>query len=168
MVSIRIVFEVLVFDCALKNGIKMTGICRGSQFLNVMSGGRMMHDVHSHGGTDHSMNTSSGEQLIVNSYHHQMSVLGEGGHIIGWSTERRSADHYIGKADEQEDYTGPEVEAIYYPDTLCAAVQYHPEWMKEDSDGYQWYFNMVKDFLECSREEFEAKYVGKEQKANTA
>ncbi len=46
--------EVLIFEMAKKHGIPMTGICRGSQFLNVMCGGTMVqHLLASHGGGRH-------------------------------------------------------------------------------------------------------------------
>ncbi len=36
------------FEKALDMGIPMVGICRGGQFLNVMSGGEMYQDVSTH------------------------------------------------------------------------------------------------------------------------
>ena len=159
--------EVKIFKVALEAGIKMTGICRGSQFINVMSGGRMMHDVRNHGGRDHIMVTPSGDEVVVNSYHHQMSIPSDEGHIIGWSKDRISG-RYIGRGDEVENYEGVEVEAIYYPHTRCAGAQYHPEMMSPESDGYHWYRTMVADFLDMSREAFDSKYLNLKVQENSA
>ena len=154
----RDVFESKIFHHARKFGIRMTGICRGSQFINVMSGGRMLHHITGHGG-DHTFGCHLTEDVIVvTSTHHQMCIPGKGGHVVGWSAQRRSR-LYLGWADEAEDYTGPEVEAILYPDTLCFGVQYHPEFMDKRSDGYLWYWQAVKEFLTLSIEEFTKLYT---------
>lgn len=159
--------EVKVFNAALKAGIKMTGICRGSQFLNVMSGGRMMHDVTNHAGSRHKILTSDGQELIVNSLHHQMSVPSEFGHVLAWSKHLIST-RYIGKADEVEEYTGKEIESMYYPHTKSVGAQWHPEMMNKDEAGYTWYRTLVEDFLELSTEDFEIKYVRNNQKVKSA
>jgi len=152
--------EMMIFEIALKNNIPMTGICRGSQFLNVMSGGRMLHHITNHGLMGkHTMSVNTTHKPIeVTSTHHQMSIVGDEGYIIGWSTEKRSVV-YIGRMDEEEDYKGKETEAIYYPNTKVFAVQYHPEYMDKESEGYKWFYNGVKDLLELSEEEFKNKYL---------
>lgn len=152
--------EKTIFDCALKHGIKMTGICRGSQFINVMSGGRMLHHINGHGlGGEHTMSNHKNDEIIeVTSTHHQMSVPGPDGLLVAWSTAKRS-DVYIGREDKEEAYDGPEVESLLYPSTKCFGVQYHPEYMYTDSPGYKWYWQAVKDFLELSMEDFIATYT---------
>ena len=78
--------EVLIFEQAKKHKIPMTGICRGSQFLNVMCGGTMVqHLKQSHGGGEHRCETIDGKTFQVTSSHHQMSVPGEGGEVLAWS-----------------------------------------------------------------------------------
>jgi len=156
--------ELEVFQLAKKHRIKMTGICRGSQFLNVMNGGWLMHHINRHSGETHDMTTATGETFKVTSTHHQMCVPAATGSVIGWSTSRRS-DIYIGNADLPCVYTGPETEAIWYPETLCAAVQYHPEYMPEDSNGYLWYHTLVTDLLCMSAAEFTEKYVNAQTKS---
>jgi len=51
----------------------MVGICRGSQFLTVMSGGRLFQDVSGHAimGT-HLIKFKDGSSLGITSTHHQM------------------------------------------------------------------------------------------------
>jgi gamma-glutamyl-gamma-aminobutyrate hydrolase PuuD len=152
--------EIPIFEKALKFGIPMTGICRGSQLLNVLSGGVMMHHItnHSLGGT-HTMSVTNSTDIIeVTSTHHQMSVPSNQGFILGWSTAKRSTV-YIGDKDEEVTYDGQEVEAIYYPHTKVFAVQYHPEYMNENSTGYKWYKQGVEDLLTLTEDEFKSKYV---------
>lgn len=157
--------EVAIFELALKHNIKMTGICRGSQFINIMSGGRMMHHIDGHGlmGTHGFQSWKDDKPIQVTSTHHQMMVPGPDGLIIGWS-DKKLSKRYIGKKDESEFWAGPEVEAILYPKTNCMGVQYHPEYMHRETEGYLWYFNAVKDFLELSMDEFVQTYFkqGKE------
>lgn len=144
--------EARIYQVALKYGIKMTGICRGIQFLNVMNGGKMMHHITNHAGTIHSMTTVWGETVLVNSTHHQMCIPGPGGVVVGWSEPISSV--YIGEGDEKVDYHGKEVEAIVYPGTNCAGVQYHPEMLLCESEGFKWYENFIKRFLYLPMSEF--------------
>jgi len=157
----RDAFEKEVFNHARKHDIRMTGICRGSQFINVMSGGRMMHHITNHG-VEHTFSSHRTEEIIkVSSTHHQMCLPGEGGYVVGWSTQRRSRT-YIGTADMEEAYNDQEVEAILYPKTLCFGVQYHPEFLRRTSGGYQWYWQAIKEFITLPIDEFTKLYTGTE------
>jgi len=148
--------EQIIFELALDFGIPMVGICRGSQFLNVMSGGTMIHHLDQHG-YSHTMRTSDGVLMDVTSTHHQMNVPSNAGHVLAWSDEKRS-DKYYGDKDLPFDYTGPEVEAIYYPETKVFAVQYHPEYMEKDSEGFGWFRTGALDIMTLSEAAFKAKY----------
>lgn len=152
--------EIQIFMVARKHGIKMTGICRGSQFINVMSGGRMMHDIQNHAGPNHLMETTKGEIIEVNSYHHQMIIPPDDGLVIGWSADRLS-DRYYGDKDKEVKWTRPETEIILIPRTLCCGVQWHPEWMLKEVAGYQYYNQMIGRFLEKDIQQFTAEYVKK-------
>lgn len=150
--------ERFIFDIAYENGIKMAGICRGSQFINVMSGGRMMHHIEHHAGERHKMRTLTGEIVEVNSSHHQMSVLGPDGILFGWSDPKRS-DVYIGRNDKPEEAPEKETEAFYYPGTRCVGVQYHPEWLDSTHEGFIFYKNLIDNFLHSDSENFK-RYIG--------
>jgi gamma-glutamyl-gamma-aminobutyrate hydrolase PuuD len=138
--------EIAIFEKALEHGIKMTGICRGFQFLNVMAGGYMVHHLDGHTGSTHDMATSRNEKLRVNSLHHQMAVLPTNACLIGWSGERRSGV-YIGDKDEPMSAPEYEVEAAIFPEINAAGVQYHPEMMPRDSAGFRWYEELVEALL---------------------
>ena len=156
--SRRDIDETEIFTIALQHNIKMTGICRGSQLLNVLSGGVMMHHITNHGNYHGMICGDTGDRVLVSSTHHQMSMPSEDGFVVGWSNERRSTV-YIGDGDEKVTYEGPEVEAICYPQNGIFAVQYHPEYMEVDTAGYQWYHRAVDDLLEMNTEDFVNKYT---------
>jgi len=150
--------ESKVYQVALKHGIKMTGICRGIQFLNVMNGGKMIHHLEGHAGSIHGMMTASGEEIYVNSLHHQMCLPGPDAVLVGWSSTRLS-DHYIGEHDKPVEYDGAETEALIYPLTGCAGVQYHPEMMRPNSEGAIWYSKFIQNLLRLPMDEFVDKYT---------
>jgi len=155
--------ELDIFNSAIKHGIKMTGICRGSQFLNVMSGGKMIHHLNNHGGVTHGfVSPIYREVLLVNSLHHQMMIPSEEGIVIGWA-ERKLATIYLGNTDEVTAWDDVEVEAIFYPKTLCCGVQYHPEIMKKESDGYRFFHEMIADFLMMTAKQFSRIYTANEK-----
>lgn len=148
--------EQVTYDLAAEYKIPMTGICRGSQFLNVQAGGTMIQDLHSHGGGRHTMLIEGGDRFEVTSSHHQMSILGENGTLLGWAEEfgqieRCSYDGDLRDAcrkasllvdDEQFLIT----EAFAYPDLNIFAVQHHPEWQKIDEETPQWTLRMIREY----------------------
>lgn len=156
----RDLFEAQIFDLARKLGIKMTGICRGSQFINVMSGGRMMHHLEGHAGGRHEIETSKGEVFVANSLHHQMIIPPEDGHMIGWAKEPLSPI-YIGDKDELAEWDRPETEIVLIPRTLCCGAQWHPEMMATGTEGYRYYYQLVRKFLEMDIKDFTDEYVKK-------
>lgn len=152
----RDVKEQIIYEFAKDNNIPMTGICRGSQFLNVMAGGTLMHHIDHHG-TMHYIETIDGTVMKVTSTHHQMCVPAEDGFVVAWSETKRS-ERYFGDKDVEVAYDGKEVEAIYYPDKKIFAVQYHPEYMDDKSMGLTWYRQAVHDLVHFTTAEFKRKY----------
>lgn len=150
--------ELDIFEKAVKYGIKMTGICRGVQFLNVMAGGRMIHHIDGHGGSNHIMETSTGHKFFVNSYHHQMILPAPGTKIIGWSGEILSKS-YIGTADEYISYYGKENEAAIFPKIKAFGVQYHPEVLPPEYEAYDYYRRMIINALDLTWEKFIIAYT---------
>jgi len=140
--------EFKVAEVAIKYEIPMLGICRGLQLLNVVAGGTLMHDITNHAvGGLHRLETIEGDVFSVNSLHHQMVLPPKDAIVVGWSEERRSK-HYIGAADEYVDYDGKEIEAVIYPSIKAFAVQYHPEMMPRDTEGYKYNYKMSKAVLD--------------------
>lgn len=139
--------EVEVYEVAQKYGIACAGICRGFQFLNVMNGGKMMHHITGHAGSNHNIMDTNAREFKVTSTHHQMVIPGNTGHILAVSSPRLS-DVYMGKDDSIVEYSGPEVESCMWPEAKCFGVQYHPEYMNKNSEGWKWYNSKVKRLLE--------------------
>jgi gamma-glutamyl-gamma-aminobutyrate hydrolase PuuD len=151
-----------VFNIADQHRIKMYGICRGTQIINVLLGGKMMHHVNGHGGVQHDITLASGNvvpaTVSVNSLHHQMCVPSLHTHILAWSTKRLS-NVYVGDKDEEMLYHGPEVEAIYNPNFKCLGVQWHPEIDSVGTQGRQMSLQMLKDFMTMETGGFMKKYL---------
>ncbi len=152
--------EISIFKHAVKNNVKMAGICRGLQLLTVMCCGRLLHHLDGHSRmTTHSFKCSNTNNNIqVNSLHHQMCIPPKDGYIVGWCGTRES-DRYIGDGDKEVVWTGPEVEALAMPYKQCVGVQYHPEMMSKTTAGYKWFYFFIHDFLFTSRKSFMSIYV---------
>lgn len=149
----RDIQEQFVFHQALKNGIPMAGICRGLQFLNVMDGGRLMHHIENHGGCTHLVQTNKGEYFLANSLHHQMVVPREDALVTAWVKDKRSTVYY-GTNDKYEEYEGEEIEAAIFPAIKAFGVQYHPEMMHQNSDGFMYFYDMVRRAISLDWSDF--------------
>lgn len=132
--------------------IPMAGICRGGQFLNVMSGGWLYQDVDKHathqGHT--AIDVSSGEVVHVSSTHHQMMALGDEGVLLLKAQESTSKDVCVDGLVRSTYYlledVRLDVEAAYYPNTNCLCYQPHPEF--DGFDGCtKHYFHLIKEHL---------------------
>lgn len=152
--------EEVLFRVALELGIPMLGICRGGQFLNAMSGGKMIQHVTGHGGT-HTIKTSDGKFFVISSTHHQMMYPyhlkeGEDFELIAYSAEVRSNTYLNGKDEEWVDEeTGltlvegglAEPEIIFYPKTRCLCIQGHPEFSAIPEATIDYLRKLVEDKL---------------------
>lgn len=141
--------EEKIFKLAHANNIAMFGICRGLQFLNVMLGGKLLHDLLNHGYGEHLVATSDSENFPTNSYHHQSCIPPIKSEILAWSMEKLS-DRYIGDKDEIFNYQGPEVESLYFPRSRAAGVQWHPEALGVNVRGRTWAKHLARDLINCS------------------
>lgn len=126
----------------IADGVPLIGICRGAQLLNVVNGGTLVQHIEYHG-RPHIMQTPDGD-MQVNSTHHQMMVptdkgiiLGTGGPSMG-TTDPKSINLFpINKVTE----------VVYYPETKCFCIQFHPEWMSETSEAVIWAKKKIKELL---------------------
>ena len=161
-----------VFDVAAKWKTPMTGICRGSQFLNVQMHGTMVQHLDaSHGGSPHLALTVQADDDVrdmeVTSSHHQMSVLAEGGILLAhseisipWNACAYDGEFPAGAEcllDERGDDPEKRIymtEAFAYPDANVFAVQHHPEWQNINEVTPQWVLNMIR--THCFEESTEA------------
>jgi gamma-glutamyl-gamma-aminobutyrate hydrolase PuuD len=129
--------EIKFFKYFYTRNVPMVGVCRGGQFLTVMSGGKLVQDsTHP---SRHKITTFDGKQLEVTSSHHQQFLVEEAYsglkaeidyELLGW-TEHMSYFHLDGK---NKDYQFPqnykEPEIVFYKETNALAIQSHPEWQE--------------------------------------
>jgi len=118
-------YELEIFKKARSHNVPMVGICRGSQFLNVMCGGKLIQDASRHAGTIHSVMTYKGEKMLVNSTHHQISIVGDDGMILAHADP--SISEYYLDGDNKQLESMIEVESFVYPRHKVIGWQYHPE-----------------------------------------
>lgn len=134
--------EARLFEIAVLNEIPCVGICRGAQFLNVMSGGEMYQDVDGHGRSHMITDATTGETVFVSSTHHQMMKPSSTGVLVAYSTigeDRIWWDNEIFKKEKAEfDY-----EVVYYEHTKSLCFQPHPEFNSPEYEGMKMYFKSL-------------------------
>lgn len=112
-------------------GKPVLGICRGLQTINVFFGGTLAQDIPGHSAVDgadrlHRVRTARGEEILVNSAHHQAADrLGSGLRAVQWA----------------EDGV---VEALRHVRLPVWAVQWHPERLEASGAGRR----LMEAFLE--------------------
>lgn len=149
-----------LWQMAKANGIPMTGICRGGQFLNVMNGGKMFQHCDGHGiwGEHEATIIETGVKVSVTSTHHQiMRPNYETGIVLmeapklGTFKEHMFFDNPPHGRQEWivlDGQSEADVEAIFYPDTLSLCYQPHPEYCEEKSSCVQAYKYFLRNHLE--------------------
>lgn len=147
---------------AERHGLPMVGICRGAQFLTVMSGGKLIQHVNNHGlyGTHRAtvVNPSLALtydspdamfQVQVTSTHHQMmfpfNLDKKDYKLLAWAAPRLTNKEALKGVPCGFDDTSVDVEAVYYKNINSLAVQWHPEFpgdeVKECRDAFFKLFN---------------------------
>lgn len=125
------------------------GICRGAQFANVMSGGRMWQDCDGHRGTHMAFDIRTKKLIEVTSTHHQMMRPATNATYIaygGKSTYRDSDDYRTSqKYAENEPEKWRDTEVIWYDNTKSLCFQPHPEYHNVKTEDY--FFDLVDEFL---------------------
>lgn len=134
------------FAIAQRMGIPMSGICRGGQFLNVMSGGKMYQHVGKHavGGTHKLYDAFTGRTIDVSSTHHQMMRAGPLGELMAYA-ELGGFKQYVDDGKVAEGPEGePDTEVVYYQGTKCLCFQPHPEFFRADHECFKYYFELIE------------------------
>jgi GMP synthase-like glutamine amidotransferase len=120
------------------------GICRGAQFLNVISGGRMWQDVDGHTRSHLVRDTRTLREYFCTSTHHQMMRPSPDAAVIGIAAAPLST--YRLAANELERFKSTDIEVLYYGDTKSLCFQPHPEY-----DGHpectQYFTELVSEFF---------------------
>lgn len=131
---------------ALKHDKLIVGICRGLQGIHIVAGGKLIQHVNNHNSSHHRIiDTLSGEEVMVNSMHHQMvdlTTLPPDDYALlayvspklsstylndynGECYDRKNACYYRNNMDFMEP------EAVYYNKIHAIGFQYHPESLAE-------------------------------------
>jgi phosphoribosylformylglycinamidine (FGAM) synthase-like amidotransferase family enzyme len=125
------------------------GICRGGQFLNVMSGGSMWQDVNNHCKSHIARCTMSGELFLVTSTHHQMMRPGDGAWVLLGAKEATAlcGDQvaYRYKDDIKNDYD--DIESVFYYHSNSFCFQPHPEYAHAQDEMKTWFWDMLEGTL---------------------
>lgn len=143
--------EALIFAQCEDMGIAKLGICRGSQFLTVMSGGSLIQDVTNHAiGSMHEVICEDGRVRFFTSTHHQMMnpFNVKEFKLLGWS--EGISKHYLdGENKNNSSFAerGIEPEIVWYPKTQALCFQPHPEMMADDSKGVEYTRKLIKQYL---------------------
>jgi len=134
------------------------GICRGAQFLNVMSGGRLYQHV-----TNHAINglhevrvMNEATTFQVTSTHHQMMRVSDDAQVLAcaqiamckYTDEDETRYNQITRKEQWDD-----VEAAYYWQTNCLCYQPHPEYPVKGNKDNQEYFLSLLDQYALSKEQ---------------
>lgn len=123
------------------------GVCRGAQFLCVMSGGKLVQHVSGHQ-SGHMIIANSGDAIYSESSHHQVMWPYEIPHVlIAWADQNAQQRFVV--SDEYgktfEDDRLPEM--IYCKDTRSLCIQGHTEWMSTKDPFSSFTKQLVREFL---------------------
>ena len=157
-------YEIQKFRDALTQRRKILSICRGSQLMCALAGGRLIQHVTNHAkyGT-HSVTFSTGEEVNLTSTHHQMMFPFNLNHdkykLLAWSTEKLS-DTYLNGQDKEknellyelspslkESKYFKEPEIVYFRDIKALAIQAHPEIMHSETEGRKKCLELVNSLM---------------------
>lgn len=138
----RDVKETAMFHSFLERNIPMVGICRGGQFLNIMSGGEMYQHVEGHGRSHEITDVLTGDVVYVSSTHHQMMKPSSKAVLVASSTLGGSREWYEGEVF-RKDVSDQDIEVVFYEHTRCLCFQPHPEFNSAEYEGMKSYFNSL-------------------------
>lgn len=139
----RDAFEKSVFEEAKQLGIPMIGICRGSQLLCALSGGKLAQHVDNHT-KSHIVKDYLNREYLVTSTHHQMMLPAGTSHIMLAST--KLATYHLGENDIPLDVK-EDAEVVWFKDTKSLAIQFHPEFMHQEADAVKMVQEYVSTFI---------------------
>jgi putative glutamine amidotransferase len=140
--------ELEAYELLREQQTPMVGICRGGQLLNALAGGGMFQHIDKHAGGRHYMtDLITGEEILVNSIHHQMMKPAPHALVVAAAYlggNREWMDGQIvkrGKSDE-------DIEVIVYEKEKYLCFQAHPEYAGSDLQHMKdYFFNLIHKYL---------------------
>jgi GMP synthase-like glutamine amidotransferase len=137
--------EKAIFDACRERNLPMVGICRGGQFLNVMSGGKMYQHVTNHTRQHYIEDIISGSHILVSSTHHQMMWPSDDAEPVAVAHNEGTREWMDGAIIKREP-SNTDWEVVFYPSTKCLCFQPHPEF-----EGYYdmttYFFSLIESKL---------------------
>lgn len=135
-------------NCVSKN-IPMVGICGGMQFLSVMNGCRLIQHIVGHNNTTHEIIIFEPSQKKENRVTYPNTITGKIIKVAGDHHQAIGSDEVIDNRGEilANDYPTDIVEACWFPKTKSLGVQFHPEWMDRNSDGYKYFKFLLQKYI---------------------
>lgn len=155
----RDLVECKIFTLCKKYDIKVSGICRGFQFINVMAGGRMYQHIQ-HPGYHNAYFAPFDEHYLVSSTHHQLVDINDEAISLIWTEPSLSPFYFDYRCIKIKDAV-KEVEGAIFPNINGFGVQFHPEIMKITDPGVAAYQTIMEDFLNYSFDKFIRLYKSK-------
>jgi len=141
--------EKAIFEKAKRLNKPMIGICRGSQFLTAMAGGRVIQHVKNHNiGKMHEIKILNGNSVYeITSTHHQMMYpyTASKYNIIAISNEVLSDDHFENERTKCAMVEEPEI--VFYPEIRALCIQGHPEIMHNEDPVVIFLRKLIKSKL---------------------
>lgn len=140
--------EIKYFRLAQDYMVPCIGICRGGQFLNVMSGGALYQHVTMHTQSHDMTLLDSGETIQATSTHHQMFSPSEDAIILAVAHQKGAVREYMANRSVVSELIpdGQQYEVVQYAHTQSICFQPHPEYVKK-GDPLQEYFFQLCDML---------------------
>ena len=143
-------FDLMIFREARKRNLLQVGICRGSQFLNVVNGGKLWQDINNHAGKSHLvLDCLSKKSIVVNSLHHQGIILHQDAYMLAYaeeSTNKTSEEGRWACLDTHKNRNEKDVEAFWYSKNRCLGVQWHPELPSASSECVDKFFEYIEKY----------------------
>lgn len=133
-------------------GIPMVGICGGAQFLHVANHGKLYQHLDGHNNGRHEIYLNKEGYFIddVSSCHHQACIDNAENGMIVLAESEESTTKWSKPNVCHTGLFGPEemkdIEAFWYPDTVCLGVQGHPEYSGFD-EYTAWFTKIVEQYI---------------------
>lgn len=119
------------------------GICRGGQFLNVMSGGAMWQHIEGHrlDGTHPITDCLRDRKIEATSTHHQLMIPGPHAEVLAYAEGIAKGHRTRAKQGRVQTRWDPEV--IWYEKTNSLCFQPHPEYSAGRGALREYYFDLI-------------------------
>jgi len=112
-----------------------------------MAGGTLVQDCNNHC-VWHDIRTSDDRLIYVSSTHHQMMVPGPNAEVLAWAEPRRSKVYRGGPVGKTMPAPKVELDCAYYPEFRFLSMQFHPEYMQENSEAVAYSQQLIATKLE--------------------